>query len=261
MNNAIYKDLQEKVVVVTGAGAGIGEAITRAFLAQGSKVILISRSDITWINEYHPSQYIFLKKDIQEIDFFSKWLDEYTSDGYKVDILINNAGVISQQKLLNLTDKEWDAIVNINSKATLFLTQIFAKHMIKNKCGNIIFASSYSTSLPSYGYGLYAASKSMLLSLSISLAAELAPYGIRVNSFSPGVIKTKMTQNAREVNGVQMLKNISLRRFGNIDEVAQAVLFLASDSSSYIHGINLDISGGKFIIQNSCDVKEGGVTK
>jgi len=249
--NAYYSDLKSKTVVVTGAGQGIGEAIARSFLENGSKVILISRSKIAWLKEYHPSKYIFLQKDIQEIEFFVQWLEEYELEKNKIDILINNAGVIGQSKLMDTTTEEWNEIININSKATFFLTQVFVKHMIKNNSGNIIFASSYATKLASFSYGIYAASKAMLLSLSKSLAAELAPYNIRVNSFSPGVIETKMTKKARENNGVEMLKDISLNRFGDTDEVAQAILFLASESSSYIHGIDLDISGGKFIIQNS----------
>lgn len=250
-NSVIYPDLMTKVVAITGAGAGIGEAIARAFLAQGSKVILISRSDITWINEYHPSQYIFLKKDIQETDFFSKWLEKFSSEGYKVDILINNAGIIQHNKLMNITVTEWDSILNINSKAPFFLTQIFAKHMIKNQCGNIIFASSFATKLSSFSYGIYAASKAMIVSLTKSFATELAPYNIRVNSFSPGVIKTQMTKVARENYEKDMLNDIALNRFGSAEEVAKAILFLATEESSYIHGIDLDISGGKFISQNS----------
>jgi len=247
----IYNDLKGKTVVITGAGEGIGEAISRRFLEQGSKVILISRSKINWLNEFHPSQYEFLKKDIQDLNYFDTWLKEYSSHGNSVDILINNAGVISKQNLLDVTNENWDEIVNINSKATFFLSKIFAKHMIENSRGNIIFASSFANIIPSIGYGIYAASKSMISSLSKSFAAELAPYGIRVNSFSPGVIKTKMTEKARSENAEKMLKDISLKRFGLTDEVAMGVLFLASECSSYIHGSDLDISGGKFIVQNS----------
>jgi NAD(P)-dependent dehydrogenase (short-subunit alcohol dehydrogenase family) len=251
MSCVIYPDLANKTVVVTGAGEGIGKAIAKSFLKQKAKVILISRSDIKWIKKFDKSQYIFLKKDIQDINFFDKWIKKYTMNNNKIDILINNAGIIGQNKLLDTTSEQWDEIVNINSKATFFLTQLFAKHMVTNNSGNIIFANSYATKLSSYSYGIYAASKSMLSSLSISLAAELAPYNIRVNSFSPGVIKTRMTKKARSNYEKKMLEDISLHRFGTTKEVANAILFLASNSSSYIHGIDLDISGGKFIIQNA----------
>jgi NAD(P)-dependent dehydrogenase (short-subunit alcohol dehydrogenase family) len=251
MTNVIYPDLKSKTVVVTGAGDGIGKAIAKAFLDQDSKVVLISRSDMLWLDEIDSSQYIFIKSEIQNIEYIEKWLEHYILDGNKIDILINNAGVISQQKLMDTTEEHWDGIVDINSKSTFFVTQLFARHMIKNNTGNIIFATSYATKLSSFSYGIYAASKAMILSLSKSFAAELAPYNIRVNSFSPGVIETRMTKQAIKNNSENMLNDISLKRFGDTNDVANGVLFLASDKSSYIHGIDLDISGGKFIIQNS----------
>ena len=123
--------------------------------------------------------------------------------------------------------------------------------MIENSEGNILFASSFATTLSSYSYGIYAASKSLNLSLIKSLAAELAPNNIRVNSYSPGVIETRMTESKRRKNKEAILKDIALNRFGSPNEVAKVVLFLASVESSYLQGVDLDISGGKFITQNS----------
>lgn len=250
-NGAIYPDLRDKTVVITGAGQGIGEAIAKAFINQGSKVILVSRSKIEWLNISKYQELTALEKDIQEIDFFKRWLKKYASSEKKIDILINNAGVIDHQPLMQTTSEQWDKILNINSKATFFFTQLFAKHMIENNTGNILFASSFATTLSSFSYGVYAASKSMNLSLMKNLAAELAPNNIRVNAYSPGVIETKMTELKRQKNKVAMLKDIALNRFGSTNEVASGVLFLASDESSYLQGVNLDISGGKFITQNS----------
>jgi 3-oxoacyl-[acyl-carrier protein] reductase len=250
MTKVIYPDLKNKYVAVTGAGRGIGKYTAQAFLRQGAKVILISRSEITWLDEFDESQYILLQSDIQDINYFRLWLRDFKEKGFSVDVLINNASIISQEKLLEVTEDTWDSVININSKATFFLTQIFALHMKDNNCGNIIFASSFAAKLPSFSYGIYAASKAMTLSLSKSYAAELAPYNIRVNSFSPGVIETDMTKSARMKNKKGMKDCIALNRFGTSNEVAQVLLFLASDQSAYIHGADLDISGGKFIIQN-----------
>jgi 3-oxoacyl-[acyl-carrier protein] reductase len=247
--DALYPDLENKTVVVTGAGEGIGEAIAKSFIKQQAKVILVSRNNIKWINKGF-NDCLFIKSDIRDISNLEYWLNEYEASGNTIDILVNNAGVISQQALLDATEEQWDDIIGVNSKATFFLTKIFARHMVKNRCGNIIFSSSFSTKLPSYSYGLYAASKSLILSITKSYAAELAPYNIRVNSYSPGVVKTKMTKSAIDNNKNNMLHDISLNRFGGAHEVAKGVLFLASNSSSYITGIDLDISGGKLIIQN-----------
>jgi len=247
---ASFHDLRDKTVVVTGAGEGIGKAIAKAFIEQGSKVILISRNGIKWAKEVCSDNCIVLEKDIRDVEYFEGWLSEYESSGNRIDILVNNAGIIHKKKMMESTEQEWDEIISINSKATFFLTKLFALHMIESRKGNIIFSGSFANRIPSYSYGLYAASKSMTASLAKSLAAELAPYNIRVNSFSPGVIKTKMTEAAIAANESKMLNDISLSRFGDSSEVANAVLFLASEVSSYITGIDLDISGGKFIIQN-----------
>ena len=251
MNKIIYSDLKNKSVAITGTGRGIGEAIARAFIKQGSNVILISKEKIDWLNEVSNEKILIIERDIQDIDFFKQWINDYSTSGKKIDILVNNAGIIDNKTLMQTTPKQWDKVVNINSKATFFLSQLVAKHMIEYKKGNIIFASSFATKLPSYSYGTYAASKSMLLSLVKSLAAELSPHNIRVNSYSPGVIVTEMTKINRQKSKQMMLKDIALNRFGHSFEIANGVLVLASDASSYIHGTDLDISGGKFIIQNT----------
>jgi 3-oxoacyl-[acyl-carrier protein] reductase len=249
MNNS-DSEFKDKYVVITGAGKGIGKYIAQAFINQGAKTILISRNEISWLDQFKKNQYIAIHRDIQDISYFRSWLKSFEEKGNRIDILINNAGINDSQKLLNISEEEWDSLININGKATFFLTQIIAQHMKKNNFGNIIFASSFATNLPSFSYGIYAASKAMLLSLSKSFAAELAPNNIRVNSFSPGVIETSMTKKARESKKEKMLNEISLRRFGKASEVANVVLFLASKQSSYVNGADIDISGGKLIIQN-----------
>jgi NAD(P)-dependent dehydrogenase (short-subunit alcohol dehydrogenase family) len=252
----MYSEFKNKYVVITGAGMGIGKHIAQSFLKQGAKTILISRSKILWLDEFNKDQYITIEKDIQDISFFQSWLEDFEEQGNCIDILINNAGVNNAQRLLEVSENEWDSLININAKATFFLTKIFAQHMKNNNFGNIIFASSFATNMPSFSHGIYAASKAMVLSLSKSFAAELAPHNIRVNSFSPGVIDTSMTKAVREKNKENMLNDISLKRFGKTEEIANVVLFLASKESSYIHGADIDISGGKFIIQNPSSAHE-----
>jgi NAD(P)-dependent dehydrogenase (short-subunit alcohol dehydrogenase family) len=251
-----YDDLTGKTVFITGANRGIGKGIADKFIKNKCRIIAVYRKNKPNLMplENDEFKHIFIKSDINDIDYISQWLTNFEKENGKIDILINNAGVNIEESLFDTTLEKWDIIMGTNLKATFFLSQLLAKHMKKNKKGVIINATSFAAQIPSAYYGVYAASKSALVSLTKSMAAEWAPYNIRVNSYSPGVVKTQMTQPAIEKNEKKMLETISLKRFGKVEEVADAVLFLSSEASSYITGVNLDVSGGKFIIQNSYSV-------
>lgn len=247
-----YPDLKNKTVVITGASGGIGRGLCRAFLACHSRVILVYRNEKPdfSISRKQQKRIVFLQADITELDTVSFWLKDFYKQGVQVDILINNAGVNLSRPLIECDERDWEFIINTNLKATFFFSQLFARYMKKKSSGVIINATSFASNIPSAFGGLYAASKAALRILTKCMAAEWAPYGIRVNAFSPGVIPTKMTKPAIMQRKEQLVNAISMRRFGNIKEVANAVLFLASCASSYITGIDLEISGGKFLIQD-----------
>ena len=255
MTSQIYKDLENKTVIVTGASRGIGASIAKGFLSQGAKVVVISRTEIPWLSDFDNKKIIVLNEDIQNLDFFSGWLGAFTEEGGSIDILVNNAGIILNKKLVEMEISDWDSIFNINTKYTFFFTQLILQHMLSRKSGNIIFSSSFAANIPSYKYGAYAASKASISSITKSLAGELGNKNIRVNSVSAGVILSSMTNEEVRNRKLKMLQDISLNRFGEAQEVANGVLFLASEASSYIHGANLDISGGKFVIQNPGSVE------
>jgi len=191
-----------------------------------------------------------LKLDIQNIDGAESCIRSVEKNNLSLDILVNNAGINFYHDLIKVGIDDWEKLFSVNLKATFFLSQLFAKHMSGRNGGNIINATSFATKLPSTGYGIYAASKAALLSLTKSMAAEWAKYNIRVNAFSPGVILTDMTKPAIDKNREKLLSQISQGKFGNPWDVANSVLFLASDASSYITGAEIDISGGKFIVQS-----------
>ena len=248
-----YSDLKDKTVLITGANKGIGKGVAEAFIENGCKVIALYRSErpnyhINEVNKCLPP--IYLKADVNNVEYISAWLKDFEKEKNKIDILINNAGINISEKLIDVDEKQWDIIMSTNLKSLFFVSQLIAKHMKKNKGGVIINAASFAIHIPSSFNGIYAASKTAVYSLTKSMAAEWAPYGIRVNSFSPGVVETQMTAKAIKNNKKKMLESISLNRFGAIEEVANPILFLASDSSSYITGTNLDISGGKFVVQD-----------
>jgi NAD(P)-dependent dehydrogenase (short-subunit alcohol dehydrogenase family) len=237
-----------KTAFITGASRGIGNAIAKKFLEKGYRLVLLHREKQP---DFEPSDMVhFLKADQRDQAAISQWLESWESKGNKVDILINNAGVIFNTPLIDVSEAQWDDLMDINLKSTFFLSQCFAKHMITNRSGVIINATSFATKLPLPGRSIYAASKSGLLSLTKTMATEWAPYGIRVNAYAPGIVETDMSRPAIEQNGERLKDDISLRRFGLPSEVADAVYFLCSDDAAYITGIELDISGGKFLTQN-----------
>ncbi len=252
--NVIYPDLEGKTILVTGAGKGIGKSIAEGFMRNKCKVVALYRNTRPVFemeileNSLQPEYANF---DIQETERIKHWLNNLEKSGRSVDILINNAGVNSPHNLLKITRDEWNPIIDINLKATFYLTQLIANHMKLYNGGVIINATSFATKIPSVGYGVYAASKAALLSLTKSMAAEWAPFNIRVNAISPGVIETEMTLPAITSNKEHLLSAISQRKFGSEDDVAKVVLFLSSCESSYLTGTEIDISGGKYIVQNA----------
>lgn len=239
-------DLKGKTVFITGASKGIGKAVAEEFLRNECKVISLSRSNPNMDSPLHA----YMEGDISDFGKVSEWLENFEKTNGKVDVLINNAAVCNPVPLTDVDENHWDDIMRVNAKALFFVSQAFAKHMKKNGHGVIINAASFAVHLASMGYGIYAGSKSLVSSLTKSMAAEWAPFGIRVLSYSPGVVKTDMTAPAIAKNKENMLDDIALKRFGEAREVAPAIAFLASDKASYITGINLDIHGGKFSIQN-----------
>ena len=244
-----YPDLRGKHVLVTGAAQGIGLGLVSAFLDQGCEVTTIVRSKFA-ID--HPAAHAVtvVTADIQDLTPIADWLATHEKSGGRVDVLVNNAGSIVKKELIDTTPDEFDAVFGVNTKSTFFLSQMIARHMRTRGGGVILNNASYAVTLASIQYGAYAASKSAIVALTRSMAAEWAPFGIRVNAFSPGVIRTRMTEPALAQRHDEMMGQIALARTGTVDEVADVVLFLASDASRYMTGVNLDITGGKLIVQN-----------
>jgi NAD(P)-dependent dehydrogenase (short-subunit alcohol dehydrogenase family) len=246
----MYPDLRGKKVVVTGANQGLGRGVAEAFLDAGSEVVAMVRSPMAWAEDIASDRLEVLECDIHDLDKASKWLRALEQQGRKVDVLVNNAGVLAKGDLMECTPEDWDHMFGVNVRATFFLSQLLARHMKQQGGGVIVNAGSYAATLPSVSHAGYAASKAALVSLTRGMAAEWAPFDIRVNAFSPGVVPTRMTRPALALHEEKMVNDIALHRVGTTQEVANVVLFLASDVSSYMTGVDVDVSGGKFIVQN-----------
>jgi len=243
-----------QVVVITGGSAGIGLACAELFGALGAAVSICGTN---------PEK---LQRAIEQlrgkgIRAFGETCD--VSDGAalrafaahtvaelgQINIWIGNAGIYPQYSIIDTPEDVWDQTVDINMKST-YLGARIALEAMKATGGVLLLASSFAAVFPSVGSGVYAATKAAVSSMIKTLAAELAPYGIRVNGYIPGVIDTDMTHELTETNGDAMKRAIAMQSFGQPADVAWAVAFLASDYARYITGTTLEITGGKMGVQN-----------
>ena len=239
------KRFEGKTVLITGASKGIGRSLVTYFRKEGAKVVAVSRSEPADME----SDVYSIISDIRNCDYIEQVLKE---KNFSIDILINNAGVICYENLDNVSREQIDSVFNTNVIYTFLLSQMIAKKMTdEKKKGVIVNTLSFAANIPSVGSGIYAASKAALASLTRTMAAEWAPRHIRVNGYSPGVIETDMTKPAIKSNKESMVNAIALREIGSTEQMVKIVGFLASEDSEYMTGVNLDASGGKFIVQNA----------
>jgi NAD(P)-dependent dehydrogenase (short-subunit alcohol dehydrogenase family) len=251
-------DFKNKNILVIGGSSGIGLSIVTEFLKSNAKVFSISRN----IKKIESAKKLLAKKKILKnatflstkkntIDDITKILNNLTDNKVFFDVLINCNGYYEKMNLIDVTDSFWDDVYYNNIKLNFFASQFLAKtNIAKRKKLNIINLSSFAAIMPSSGYGIYASSKSALTNLTKTMAAEWSKFNIRVNCIIPGVIETPMTKNIIKIKQAELLLPIALKRIGEPNEVAHVALFLASEYSSYICGATIDVTGGKYIIQN-----------
>jgi len=243
-------DLAEKIAIVTGGGQGLGKAISLALAKEGTKVIIAdldinaARQVIKEIKKYSPSG-MAMKVDVSRKTEVQRFIKKVITLFGKIDILINNAGICPRTSFSEITEKEWDRVLAINLKSIFFLSQQILPHMKKRKSGIIINITSAAGKIGGIGVGAhYSASKAGAICLTKSLAREGAPWGIRVNAIAPGVIAGGMTKEI-DSNLIKKYKgSIPLGYLGDPQDVAKAVVFLASKNASYITGEILDVNGG-----------------
>lgn len=242
-----------RVVIITGGTRGIGFATAKAFLLNGDKVVINYRSDEKKAKEALQSlksnydDVIAVQADITIKKDRERLLDDTLKHFKKIDILINNAGVAGRKSFLKETEEEFENIIRNNLTGHVFLAQLVANEMIQQQStGSIINLCSTASYSPTSGTVSYCAAKAGLLIATKSMAYKLGPYGIRVNSITPGSIETDMSRHAWEdpERGPALEKALPLRRRGQPDEIAGAVLYLTSDQASYTTGADIIIDGG-----------------
>jgi len=242
--------LKDKVALITGAGRGIGRAISLEFAKEGASVIINYNKSKEGAEEVKNeiekigSRSITIKADVSKKEEIEEMVEKILDKFEKIDILVNNAGIISAAPLQELTEEDWNKIMGVNLKGVFLCSKLVSKIMIKQKKGKIINISSIYGSIFGGQYVMhYTASKAGVANLTKSLAQALAP-NIQVNSISPGNINTEMTRRAGDEFIKKVVEKTSLKRLGKPEEIAKAAVFLASDDSNFITGQNLVIDGG-----------------
>ena len=240
--------LSGKVALVTGGARGIGRAIVEKFQAEGARTVIADVLDEVGnqtVNELSKNGDVaFVHCDVTSAAdaeaAISKTVERYGS----LDILVNNAGITKDTLLIKMSEADWDRVININLKGAFLMSQAAAKVMMKARMGKIVNISSVVGLMGNFGQSNYAASKAGVIGLTKSVAKELAGRNVTVNAIAPGYIQTEMTEKLTEAAKEAFLSNIPLKRAGEASDVANAVMFFASEESAYVTGQVLPICGG-----------------
>ncbi len=244
-------ELNGKVAVVVGGTSGIGRAIAHGFAHAGADVIPTSRRaeqvDIAAREiEEIGRRSLRVTSDVADRQSLEHVLAEAIKAFGKVDILVNSAGRTKRIPAIDFPEDEWNAIMDTNLTGTLRACQVFGKHMLERESGSIINIASLSTFVALYEVAPYSASKAAVGSLTKSLAIEWSSRGVRVNAIAPGVFRTALNQKLLDETerGREFLMRTPMKRFGNVEELAGAAIFLASDAASFVTGEIIAVDGG-----------------
>jgi NAD(P)-dependent dehydrogenase (short-subunit alcohol dehydrogenase family) len=242
-------DLKGKVAVVTGASRGLGRAMALGLAQAGANVVITDVLDTKKaVKEIEAlgSRSLGLKVDITNKGQIDEMVKKTVAKFKKIDIFINNAGIYFATPMPDMKEEDWDKIINVNLRGSTMCARAVGKQMIRQKSGNIINIASVAGIMAFAQSAAYNESKAALIMLTKTLAAEWAPYNIRVNAICPGVFVTDMTKGLLKDKGFQtMIKtSVPLARHGTPDELAGAAVYLASDASSYTTGHALVVDGG-----------------
>jgi 3-oxoacyl-[acyl-carrier protein] reductase len=244
--------LDGKTALVTGASQGIGEAIAKLLALQGARVVVAARNEeklkalAAAIGEAG-GQALPLVLDVTQPETFGERLKTLPEDFAGIDVLVNNAGVTADNLLARMSLEDWERVLRTNLTGAFALTKEVIRGMMKRRWGRIINVSSVVGMMGNPGQANYAASKAGLIGFSKSLARELGSRNITVNVVAPGYIQTAMTEKLPEASREELTGAIALKRLGTVEDIAAAVLYLASEEAGYVTGHTLNISGGLYI--------------
>ena len=247
--------LNGKVVVITGGATGIGKAAAREFILEGARVAILGRREAV-LREFHDElaaqgmDIYYESCDVTDRKAVEAYAARIWETFGRLDVWINNAGIAIDKPFLDFTEEDWNKVTSINLKAVFDCTQIAAGYMKKQGEGVIINASSFASKIPHANGVIYAATKAAVSNMTKSTAAALAPYGIRVLGYIPGMIVTPISESMVAQYREKFTKDIAQGRLGHPEDLAKPIVFMASDAASYMTGVDIEISGGKFAVQD-----------
>jgi 3-oxoacyl-[acyl-carrier protein] reductase len=243
---------KDRVAVVTGASRGIGRSISLALAAQGATIVAVDMDQaatdaIVAELQAAGTKALAVVGNVTVPADVERMIDAATEAFGRVDILVNNAGITRDGLLMRMKDEDWDAVLNVNLKGAFLCTRAAFKVMSKQRYGRIINIASVVGQMGNAGQANYCASKAGLIGLTKSNARELAKRSITVNAVAPGFIATAMTDALSDKVRDELTSQIPLERLGSADDIANAVVFLASEASAYITGHVLSVNGGMYM--------------
>ena len=241
---------KDKTVLVTGGSRGIGKAICEKFAKLGANVVINYVKSIEAANETAKqlmdsgSEVLVVQADISKFNESKNLVEKAIERFGKIDILINNSGITKDNLMLRMSEKKFDQVIDVNLKGTWNMCKHVTRHMLKNRSGKIINIASVVGIMGNAGQANYVASKAGIIGLTKTLAKEFGARGVTANAIAPGFIQTKMTDSLPDDVKENYTKQIPLQRFGTSTDIANTVLFLASDKASYITGQVISVNGG-----------------
>jgi 3-oxoacyl-[acyl-carrier protein] reductase len=245
-------DLRGQVGIVTGGARGIGKAIAEGLAKSGVDLVIAGRN-LDAANETAAALTVFgvkamgVKLDVSNSEEVEKTFEGIRKEFQRIDILINNAGITKDGLLLRMSEVAWDSVIDINLKGVFLCSREAIKDMAKQRYGRIVNITSVAAFMGNPGQANYSASKAGIVGFTKTIAREYAIRGITVNAVAPGFIETAMTDVLSDRVKEEMKKLIPLGRFGTVEDVANAVIFLASPDSGYITGQVIHVNGGMYM--------------
>lgn len=242
--------LEGKIALVTGASRGIGRQIALTLGREGAAVIVnyngsaAKAEEVVKEIEAAGGKAEAVQCNVSDFESCKEMLDAVVKEHGRLDILVNNAGITRDNLLMKMSEEDFDAVIQTNLKGVFNCTRHIARQMLKQKSGRIINISSVSGVLGNAGQANYCAAKAGVIGLTKSAAKELASRGITVNAVAPGFIKTEMTDVLKDDIKKAIMENIPMKAFGETEDIANAVAFLASEEARYITGQVISVDGG-----------------